>query len=299
MTVDVWAQHPTSRFLAHDMFDSLRRWTGGSIPAQQIPLSATLDAMAAGGVDEALISAWSAPEGVLISNDEVAAWAGQAPGRLHPIASVDIRKPMDAIRELRERVAQGFKGLRVLPWLWEVPPTDRRFYPLFAACVELGIPFCTQVGHTGPLRPSEPGRPIPYIDQVALDFPELTIVCGHIGYPWTQEMIAVARKHENVVIDTSAYTTKRIPPELISYLKSRGGRRKVLFGTNYPMIVPEHALEGVDELGLDAEVRELYLDGNARRVFGLAGRSSPDGTGRSDADGTGRSGPDGTGQVRP
>lgn len=59
------------------------------------------------------------------------------------------------------------------------------------------MPFCTQVGHTGPLRHSEPGRPIPYIDQIAIDFPELTIVGGHIGYPWTEEMIAVARKHEN------------------------------------------------------------------------------------------------------
>ena len=56
----------------------------------------------------------------------------------------------------------GFKGLRVLPWLWETPPTDRRFYPLYAACVELGVPFCTQVGHTGPLKPSEVGRPIPF-----------------------------------------------------------------------------------------------------------------------------------------
>ena len=163
---------------------------------------------------------------------------------------------MEGVRELRRCVEElGFKGLRVIPWLWEAPPTDRRFYPLLAACVDLGVPFCTQVGHTGPLRPSETGRPIPYIDQVALDFPELTIVCGHVGYPWTEEMVAVARKHENVYIDTSAYTTKRLPPELIAYLKSRGGRRKVMFGTNYPMIAPAKALEGLDELGLDEETR--------------------------------------------
>ena len=106
------------------------------------------------------------------------------------------------------------------------------------------MPFCTQVGHTGPLRPSETGRPIPYIDQVAIDFPELTIVAGHIGYPWTEEMVAVARKHEHVFIDTSAYTVRRYPPELVRYLRSSGGRHKVLFGTNYPMILPEQALGG-------------------------------------------------------
>jgi uncharacterized protein len=177
---------------------------------------------------------------------------------------------MDAVRELRRCVTElGFKGLRMLPWLWDAPPTDRRFYPLYAACVELGVPFCTQVGHTGPLRPSEHGRPIPYIDQVAIDFPELVIVGGHIGYPWTEEMVAVARKHANVHIDTSAYTARRYPPELVRYLQSRGGRRKVLFGSNFPMIAPEAALADLDALGLDDEARELFLGANARRVFGL------------------------------
>ena len=195
MTIDAWIQHPTPRFLAHDMLASLRRWTGeGVIPTEPIPLSVTLEAMDAGGVQQALISAWHGPEGSLVSNDEVAAWVAEAPDRLHAIASVDLRKPMEGVRELRRRVNDdNFKGLRVLPWLWEVPPTDRRFYPLYAACVDLNIPFCTQVGHTGPLRPSETGRPIPYIDQLALDFPELTIVCGHVGYPWTEEMVAVGR----------------------------------------------------------------------------------------------------------
>jgi predicted TIM-barrel fold metal-dependent hydrolase len=130
------------------------------------------------------------------------------------------------------------------------------------------VPFCTQVGHTGPLRSSETGRPIPYLDDVALDFPELVIVAGHIGYPWTEEMIALTRKYPNVYIDTSAYTVKRYPPELVRYLQT-SGHRKVLFGTNYPMILPQKALEGLDALGLDAEAREHFLAGNARKVFGL------------------------------
>ncbi|HEY6760184.1 MAG TPA: amidohydrolase family protein [Baekduia sp.] len=271
MTIDAWIQHPTPRFLAHDMFASLRRWTGeGGMPTEAIPLQVTLDALDAAGVDQALMTAWEGPEGALIANDEVAAWVREAPGRLHGIASVSLRDPMRAVRELRRRVEDdGFKALRILPWLWEAPPTDRRFYPLYAACVDLGVPFCTQVGHTGPLRPSETGRPIPYIDQVAIDFPELTIVCGHVGYPWTEEMVAVARKHENVYIDTSAYTTKRLPAELITYMKTRGGRRKVLFGSNFPMLAPAHALDGLDDLDLDDETKDLYLAGNARRVFGL------------------------------
>jgi len=116
---------------------------------------------------------------------------------------------------------------------------------------------------------SETGRPIPYIDQVALDFPELVIVGGHVGYPWTEEMIAVCRKHPNVYIDTSAYTSKRLPPELVSYMNSQSGRSRVLFGTNWPMVSPAQALEDLPLLGLDEETKGLYLDGNARRVFDL------------------------------
>ena len=271
MIVDAWMQHPTLRFIEHDMFASLRRWTGGSMPAEEIPIDATVDAMDAAGVQLGLLSAWHAPgEGELISNDEVAGWVEQHPDRFTGVAAVDLAKPMEAVRELRRCVTDlGFKALRVIPWLWEAPPTDRRYYPLYAACVELEVPFCTQVGHTGPLRPSETGRPIPYIDQVAIDFPELVVVCGHIGYPWTEEMVAVARKHERVYIDTSAYTARRYPPELVRYMGTRGGREKVLFGTNWPMIPPQQALEDLDALGLDDEARERFLGGNARRVFGL------------------------------
>lgn len=129
------------------------------------------------------------------------------------------------------------------------------------------MPFCTQIGHTGPLMPSEVGRPI-YLDQVAIDFPDLVIVGGHIGYPWTEEAVAVATKHPNVFIDTSAYTIRRYPREIVAYLKAHG-RRKVLFGSNWPMIAPAKALEGLEDLGLDAETKELFLAGNARRVYRL------------------------------
>jgi predicted TIM-barrel fold metal-dependent hydrolase len=100
----------------------------------------------------------------------------------------------------------------------------------------------------------------------------LVIIGGHIGYPWTEEMIAVCRKHENVFIDTSAYTPRRYPPELVGYMTGSGGRRKVLFGTNFPMIGHRQALEGLNDLGLDEETRELFLHGNAERLLKLSPR---------------------------
>lgn len=266
MIIDAWAQHPTLRHMQDPIFESLRRWTRTPAPTAELPIAATLAAMDQAGIDKSLICAWLAPRKVMISNDEVAGFVAQAPNRLIGVGSVDISKPMAAVREVRRCIQDlGFKAIRILPWLWEVPPTDRRFYPVYSVCCDLGVPFCTQIGHTGPLMPSEVGRPI-YLDQVAIDFPELVIVGGHIGYPWTDEAIAVATKHENVYIDTSAYTVKRYPSALVEFMSAHG-RSKVLFGTNYPMILPARALEGFDALSLDVKARELFLSGNARRVF--------------------------------
>jgi len=270
--IDAWIQHPNAAFFRHPMFASLLRWRGldpGAFP-EHFPAELTIGALDAAGIERALVSAWWGPQGPLISNDEVAALVRAHPERLLGVGSVDLLRPMDAVKELRRCVRQlGLRALRILPWLWNLPPNDRRYYPLYAECIELGIPFCLQVGHTGPLCPSEPGRPIPYLDEVALDFPELTIVAGHIGYPWTAEMIALATKYPNVHIDTSAYKASRYPRELIDYLKGHGSK-KVLFGSNYPMITPAECLEGLDALELPEEHRARFLGGNAARVFRLS-----------------------------
>lgn len=269
--VDAWIQHPTPSFLADPMFASLLRWMRMD-PSQlpdAIPPEFTLSALDDAHVDRALVSAWWGPRGPLLSNDHVAALCAAHPDRFVGVASVDISQPMEGVRELRRCVRDlGLRALRVLPWLWGLPPNDRHYYPLYAACIDLGIPFCLQVGHAGPLRASEPGRPIPYLDEVALDFPELTIVGGHIGYPWTTEMIALATKYPNVYIDTSAYKPSRYPAELTTFLRG-SGRKKVLFGSNFPMLTPAACLGEVDSLGLDAEARALFLGGNAERVFRL------------------------------
>jgi uncharacterized protein len=267
--IDAWIQHPTPELIAHPMFASLRRWLGVTELPEQIPDQLTLEALDAAGVTRALTCAWLGPDGALIPNDAVARLVGAYPDRFSGVASVDLARPMDAVRELRRAVRElGFKALRVLPWLWALPPNDRRYYPLYAECIELGVPFCLQVGHAGPLRPSEPGRPIPYLDEVACEFPELVIVGGHIGYPWTDEMISLATKYENVHIDTSAYKPSRYPPALVAFLRGHG-RRKVLFGSNFPMLTPKSCLDEIGSLGLDDETRRAFLHDNAARVFRL------------------------------
>lgn len=264
--IDVWAQQPNSTFLAQPMFDSLKKWTGQDF--KDVPVEMLLRSMEAAGVTKSLIAAWYGPQGALISNEEVLEMVSAYPDRFAGLASVDLRNPVEAVRILRKYVeGHDFKGLRIVQWVWELPCSHALYYPLLAACVELDIPVCLQVGHTGPLRSSESGRPS-HVERIALDFPDLKIVGGHIGYPWHVEMIAVATKFPNVYIDTSAYVPKRYPAELVDYMKGHG-KRKVMFGTNYPMISADVCMAQLDRLGLDEEVSELFLHKNAEKVFKL------------------------------
>ena len=264
--IDVWMQHPTERFITQPFFASLAKWTRQEFKA--IPLESTLKIFEEAHVKKALLSAWSSPEGMLISNEEVLAITKKYPDRFYGLVAVDLRDPVQAIQTLRKYVRDHhFKGLRIVQWLWELPCTHPLYYPLFAECVELGVPVCLQVGLTGPLKTSETGRPS-HIERIALDFPQLKIVCGHIGYPWQAEMIAYATKFPNVHIDTSAYKVTRYPRELVEYMKSNG-KTKVMFGSNYPMIKPGDCLEEIDALQLSQEVLEMFLYKNAERVFEL------------------------------
>lgn len=225
--------------------------------------------MDAAGVQKLLLSAWCRPGRWLITNDEVAAHVEAFPDRFAGVAAVDLANPVAAVRELRRAVRHlGFKALRVVPWLWKLPPNDKLYYPLYVECIELNIPFCTQVGHTGPLMPSETGRPVPYLDEVALTFPDLRIVAGHIGHPWTDEMIGVAWKHDNVWIDTSAYLPAYYPPQLVHFLRTYG-QDKVIFASNFPQLRLDKCMEQVRAMGLPPEIQRKFLCDTARHVFCL------------------------------
>lgn len=270
VAIDAWSQLPNARFFAEPWLASLDRWTRQTGPRTPITIDAAISALDAADVDLSLVCAWCGPKGWLITNEEVRTTVEARPDRFAGVASVDLHDLMPSLRELRRHVREHqFKAVRVVPWLWNLPPDDRRYYPVYAECCELGIPFLTQIGHTGPLLSSETGRPIPYLEHVLLDFPELVVVGGHVGFPWMNEVLSLAFKFPNFYIDTSAYAAKRYPRELVDFMRSAGARR-VLFGSNFPMLTPAQALDGIDTLGLDDATRRLFLHDNAARVFRLS-----------------------------
>lgn len=273
--IDAWMQHPSKDMIESEIFAPLRRWMSGKdsglLSEEQVPVELTLASMA--DVDVGLICAWYGPTGPLVTNEQVLETCRAHP-KFRGVCSADIRTPSRAVAEVRKYITEhGFVGVRVLPWLWEKPCTDRLFYPIYQACVELNVPLCLQVGHTGPARPSEYGRPIPYLEQVLLDFPDLVVVGGHIGEPWLKEMLFLCTKFQNVYIDTSAYVPNRYPKELVEFIKG-SGKHRVMFGTNYPMIPHPLAISQIDSLGLSDQVRDLFLWQNADRVFKLGKHAS-------------------------
>lgn len=269
--IDAWAQ-PALSCLGENLPEVVRLFEkSGSahLLNQSLAPAEVVALMDAAGIDKLMLAAWCRPGRWIIPNAEISRYTEAFPDRFAGVASVDLSDPVKAVRELGECIThRGFKALRIVPWLWKLPPNDKLYYPLYVKCIELGIPFCTQVGHTGPLMPSEPGRPIPYLDEVALTFPDLVIVGGHIGHPWTEEMIGLAWKHDNIYIDTSAYLPRYYPPALLQYM-STYGKKKVLFGTNFPQLSLERCMAQVEQLGLAEDVKRLFLRENAARVFGV------------------------------
>lgn len=202
-----------------------------------------------------------------ITEDEVKAVVDQAPGRLFGLAGFNPLQKMDAVRNVERAVTElGFRGVYIHTYGYGIPLNDRLYYPLYAKCVELGVPVSMQVGHSAEHMPNELGRPI-HIDNIALDFPELSIIGAHTGWPWTEEMISLAWKHENVFLGIDAHNPKYLEPTLVHFMRTRG-QNKVVWGTNYPAVMHGDAIATIrKDLGLSEKVAQKVLHGNAARIY--------------------------------
>lgn len=231
------------------------------------------------GIERSLLIAVRAGDinvkgGFEIPYERVAEVCRQHPDRFSGLAGIDPFRGMQGVRDLERAVKElGFVGAHLYPHWCGLPPDHAKYYPFYTKCAELGVPIMMQVGHnlvySRERRLPSVGRPI-CLDQVAIDFPELKLIGIHIGIPWTDEMISMCWKHENVYTAGDAYAPRYWPPSFVHYANTFG-KEKVLFGTDWPVIDPERAMREVDELGLRPESKRLLLRDNALRVFGLPG----------------------------
>ena len=223
------------------------------------------------------VDAHTATGHAAISSEEMLEDARKHGDVLIPFASVD---PHDrgSVERLRTLVRAGARGLKLHPSLQDFLPNDPRYYPLYAAAAELGIPIVFHTGQTGICAGLPGGRGIKLrysdpmlIDDVAADHPDLTIVLAHPSVPWQDSAISIATHKANVFIDLSGWSPKYFPAQLV---KAAGGRlrHKVLFGSDFPVITPDRWLADFEALEIKPEVRQLILKQNAIELLGLKER---------------------------
>ncbi len=212
-----------------------------------------------------------------LSSEEIAEEAREHADVLIPFGSVDPRGRRAAVRQARRLVTDhGVKGFKFHPSLQAFEPHDHGYYPLYEAIQELGVPALFHTGQTGIGAGMPGGRGIKLgysnpmlLDAVAADFPGLTMVMAHPSVPWQDEAISIAMHKANVYIDLSGWSPKYFPPQLVRATNSFL-RKKVMFGSDFPVITPDRWLKDFEDLEIKPEVRELVLKQNAIKMLKLS-----------------------------
>jgi predicted TIM-barrel fold metal-dependent hydrolase len=209
-----------------------------------------------------------------MGNEWLASLSTSFPGVLMGFGSVD---PFDerALQELDRCGDLGLKGLKFHPTMQRFDPADERFYPLWEKAQALGFVCLFHTGTCGigagtpgaggtKIRYSHPG----FLDTIGADFPRLTLVAAHFGWPWFMECLAIALHKSNVFIELSGWAPRYLPAEVVREIGKRLNAQ-TLFGSDYPFISLDRWFTEFDQLGLSEEAKQAILVGNAARLLGL------------------------------
>ena len=215
---------------------------------------------------------------VPVPNDYIAAAVRKHPDVFMGFGAIDPhlgRLAQDEVRRCAEEL--GLKGIGELHAARQhFFPNEPKFYPIWEEAAKHNMPI---LFHTGMLAAGAgtPGgmgykmkynRPIPHLDDVAADFPNLKIIAAHPSWPWSEESLAICRHKTNYYIDLSGWAPKYWPASLTQFAGSILQDR-VLFGSDWPAITPERWIKEFEELPFKPEVRQKIMLTNATRLFNL------------------------------
>ena len=171
-----------------------------------------------------------------------------------------------AVRHLERMVRNdGARALRIVPYRDGKRASHRSYYPLYAKCIELGLPVTITVGMPLVQRPGVVQNP-KHLDTVCAFFPELVIVSAHGGAPWTSLLVQLLRTWPNLSHMISAYPPSRYPPELVAFANTGRGRKKILYASDYPLLSFERRRE-LPDCGIKDDAMPWFVGRNAARVF--------------------------------
>ena len=211
------------------------------------------------------------------SNDYISEIVTSYPGRFIGFAAIDPWQGKASVEELERAVKDlSLRGLKLHPVQQAFHPNDEKFYPLYEKAMELNIPvlFHSGIAASGSCMAGGGGiklkysAPIPGMDDVAADFPHLTVIMAHPGWPWIEEQIAVALHKPNVYLDLSGWLPRYIPKQLLDEANTRL-QDKVLFGSDYPFITPDKWLKDWEQIPIKDEIQPKILLENAKKALHL------------------------------
>lgn len=205
------------------------------------------------------------------NNPSVAEFCQAYPQKFVGFWGIDPHKKMAAVREVEHVIRNlGMKGIALDPYLAHISPSEARFYPIYAKCCELGVPvFITMAP-----PPQVPGAILDYaaprdVDKAARDFPELTFIMSHGGYPYVGEAIYTCLRNANVYMDISEYERAPMVNVYVDAMNRMIGD-KVVFASAHPFVELADALDAYRDFDLGEDVRHKVMFANAARILGLA-----------------------------
>ena len=204
------------------------------------------------------------------NNGSVRTFCRSYPDKFVGFWGSDPHKRMDAVREIERAIKDlGMKGIAIDPYLAHIPASEARFYPLYTKCAELNVPVFITMAPPPEVNAAllDYARPRD-VDRVARDFPELTLIMSHGGYPYVDECIYVCQRNANVYMDFSEYERS---PQVDTFVRAMNGpiSDKVVFASAHPFIELKDALDAYAHFDLTEENRYKVMYGNAKRILGL------------------------------
>jgi hypothetical protein len=198
--------------------------------------------------------------------EQIAQWNKESGGKIVGGVGYNPLRIEESLKDVERAVKEyGFKYVWIHTGGFGLTANDRRYYPLYTKCLELGIPVCMQTGQSAEPLPSEQMRPM-YADEIAMNFPHLTLVLTHTGWPWVTEWISMVWRHPNVYGNIGAYMPSSLDPALVRFMDGPG-REKVFWATNGLGFT--RCKKEVLELPIRDATKKAVLRDNAMRVFKL------------------------------
>jgi predicted TIM-barrel fold metal-dependent hydrolase len=244
-------RHYSARFAAQ-----MTATTGMPPEALSAPEAKLLAEMDAAGVDRVVLLAFDVRrvEGFSVPNEFVAELCARHPDRFTGFASVDAGTPGAAARLRHAVTALGLSGLKTAPCYLRMSPADRRWYDVYETAQDLGIPVLMHTGYT-PSRNADPRYFSPLlVEQVAEDFPGLTVILAHLGTPWTRQCVDLLARRPRLYADLSIFGSYQPPATVASalaYARDSGVLDRLLWGTDFPFASMTGSVAGMARLAHD------------------------------------------------